>query len=537
MSARPPEFTRHGHDEAPNVGPRQWSPAWKRGTLNLPQVLAAVSVVVIMLGTLRLADYAATDSITTREQLVGDDLIASIDRILTVVSTRQASKLAALVGRPCADVRPELTELHTYVRYARAVALVTNGRLYCSSGVGAIDLPLSLYVNSHHHPFEIGLLSQTPYQPGVPVLAMFHATGKGAGLLYVIEGEDIAEILAHGARLDGQNLGITVDGTHFLRDTGIIQAAPNFESVAARRLASKAWPYQITLAATESFIFRARWKYAVIFGVVGILASLLVMAVSLLAFAPRRLLLAAVRRAVANNELYVAYQPIIDIRTRKAVGAEALLRWKHPKWGSISPSVFMGEVESSSVLPLVTDFVLRQSIKEMSRCAEIRAWRVAVNVAPADVRRKDFASQILRLTGEIPPGMMLVLELTERFFLESDPQIAAVFSTLKANGVQFAMDDFGTDHSNLDLLSRYSFDFVKIDRQFIDHINEAGSELVRAVVLLAKHFKLQVVAEGVETEPQHEALREVGVLFGQGYLYQSPLSAKALEEKMLRGLI
>ncbi|MEZ2354503.1 CSS-motif domain-containing protein [Caballeronia sp. RCC_10] len=209
-------------------------------------------MLAIMLGTLRLAGCTVADSITTREQLVRDDQIAS--NFESSLSTRrQAGKLTALVGRPCADVRPALTELDTYVRYARAVALVANGRLLFASGVGEIDLLLSRYLNSHRGPFEIGLLSQTTYQPSVPVLAMVHTTGQGAGLLHVIASEDIAEILAHGSRLNVPHLGITVDETHFSRDTGIIQTAPIFESVAASRLPSKPWPYQITLTSRRRF--------------------------------------------------------------------------------------------------------------------------------------------------------------------------------------------------------------------------------------------------------------------------------------------
>jgi EAL domain-containing protein (putative c-di-GMP-specific phosphodiesterase class I) len=107
-------------------------------------------------------------------------------------------------------------------------------------------------------------------------------------------------------------------------------------------------------------------------------------------------------------------------------------------------------------------------------------------------------------------------------------RIAAVFQALKANGVKFAIDDFGTQHSNLDVLTRFPFDYVKIDRQFVNQIDTGGGDLVKGIVSVARHFGLQVIAEGVETEAQHQALQTADVPFAQGYLYQRPVRAAEL---------
>jgi EAL domain-containing protein (putative c-di-GMP-specific phosphodiesterase class I) len=272
------------------------------------------------------------------------------------------------------------------------------------------------------------------------------------------------------------------------------------------------------------------WKYGVAGFAVGLLVDGLIAAIYLLTFAPRRLILAAVRQALRRNEFHVVYQPIIDTASRSMVGVEALLRWDHPKLGAINPASFMGEVEASDMLGPVTEFVMRTAVAEMAQQAAAVPLRIAVNVAPRDLDRRGFLDQVEAITAELPAGVCLVLELTERFLLSKSVHTAATFSALKAKGVKFAIDDFGTEHSNLDLLGRFAFDFVKIDRQFVSDVDKGGAELIRGIVTVARHYGLEVIAEGVETESQHAALPMVGVPFAQGYLYQRPVRAKQLAQ-------
>jgi EAL domain-containing protein (putative c-di-GMP-specific phosphodiesterase class I) len=121
-----------------------------------------------------------------------------------------------------------------------------------------------------------------------------------------------------------------------------------------------------------------------------------------------------------------------------------------------------------------------------------------------------------------------VLEVTERFLLARHPRVQKIFETLREHGVRFALDDFGTEHSNLDLLGRFPFDFVKIDRQFVEQVDKGGASLIEGIATVAAHYGMQVIAEGVETEAQHDALRRLGILFAQGYLYRRPVPADEL---------
>jgi c-di-GMP phosphodiesterase len=501
---------------------------WRERAPHLSLFVAIGCGVLVLLTAVVLQARYATRAVAEHERLIGNDLAVSVDRILAHVSSRQRTKLTALVGRPCGDVFGQLAKLGTYIRYIRGVNLVVDGRLYCSSGLEPLDVPLSVYVPSIEPGISINLLPQTPYHPGDPVLALFDATGKGAGILYIIAGDYIADALSHGARYGAQNVALSIAGVGLLSDKDKFIPVSNSPALYAPRIASGAWPFSITLSSSAEFASQLRWKYRLSFCSIGVLLDLLIAITYLLAFAPRRLLLHAVKRGLRRDEFHVVYQPIVDVVSRELVGVEALLRWDHPKRGAISPSFFMGEVESSSLLAAVTGFVLRTVVMEMNRYAPAVPPRVAVNIAPRDLERKRFVAEILALSRRLPTGVGLVLELTERFLPSESADTTAIFRTLKAEGVKFAIDDFGTHYSNLDLLSRFPFDYVKIDRQFVSEADTGGTELIKGIVSVAKHFGLQVIAEGVETEAQHQALQAVGVPFGQGYLYQRPVRAEQL---------
>jgi EAL domain-containing protein (putative c-di-GMP-specific phosphodiesterase class I) len=510
---------------SPNRGP-----IWGRGvSRNLSGMGALIAGVCVMLSAVALSEHYANAAIRVREQLVARDMIESVERILRHVMSSQREPLDRLPAQPCETVAKQLAELKTYVRYVRGVNLVENGRLYCSSALGPMSAPLSAYVSAAQRDLDISLIRGTPYQPAIPVLPVFRSTGHGTGLLYVIEAPYVANILAHGLRYGASNVRLSVTGSGAIDEHDVFSAAG---VAAAPRLGTQVgsadFPFSVTVTVSPAFASQMRWKYGAICCGTGVLLSLLIAASCLLAFAPRRLLLSAVRQGISTGQLHVVYQPVVDIATRRIVGAEALLRWTHPRCGPISPAVFMAEVETSNLLADVTRFVLQRATADVRRTTNSAPFRIAVNVAPMDLERKGFVSEVLALTERLPESTILVLEVTERFPLARNARVGKIFQTLREHGVRFALDDFGTEHSNLDLLWRLPFDFVKIDRQFIEQVDKGGASLIEGIAAVAGHYGMQVIAEGVETEAQHDALRKLGIPYGQGYLYQRPVAADEL---------
>ncbi len=229
------------------------------------------------------------------------------------------------------------------------------------------------------------------------------------------------------------------------------------------------------------------------------------------------------RAAIAGDELEVHYQPIIDALDGAIVCMEALVRWRHPANGMISPAVFIPLAEESGSIVELGEWVMRRA------CRDALAWPertiVAVNVSSLQIARPTFAEEvaaILRETG-LPPAR-LQIEITESVLLQNDAQIIDEFNALRDLGVTFALDDFGTGYASLGYLKDFPLDKIKIDKAFVDDICEKPQSIaiIGATVVLARGLSMIVTAEGVETREQFETLRALGVGTMQGYYFGRP---------------
>ena len=253
----------------------------------------------------------------------------------------------------------------------------------------------------------------------------------------------------------------------------------------------------------------------------------------------RLMLTGELRRAVAEHEFTVDFQPIVDLGTGEVVAAEALARWHHPEQGNLSPVQFLETVERSGQLPAFADAVLEQSL--MAR----QTWReagfdlpVAVNVSPRSLLDPKFPGSVLtRLARHDAPADRLILELTETLTVSQLDVVERTLAELRDAGIRLAIDDFGTGVSSLSVLSRIPVHQLKIDREFVTGVETSAeaAAVIRTTVDLARNLRLTVVAEGVESEPQRRALWALGCLAGQGHLFARPYSAARFLGVLQRG--
>lgn len=237
------------------------------------------------------------------------------------------------------------------------------------------------------------------------------------------------------------------------------------------------------------------------------------------------------RNALDRNELHLAYQPIVDSSTRTVLAFEALLRWTHPLRGPINPAEFIPLAEmSGSILPIGL-WVLETA------CAEAASWlnpiRVSVNLSPLQFRQGDLVSlikNILLRTGL--PADRLTLEVTEGLLLDGTRQVLGMMEDLRALGVRFSLDDFGTAHAGLSYLRCFPFDAIKIDKSFVqDALTRPESRaIVKTILVMGNVLKLNVIAEGVETEDQLKLLLQLRCRQVQGFLTGRPMPARAVRE-------
>ncbi len=241
--------------------------------------------------------------------------------------------------------------------------------------------------------------------------------------------------------------------------------------------------------------------------------------------------------AIAGGELYLEYQPQVELHSRRLVGLEVLARWHHPEQGLVMPVEFIGIAEKRGLVAQLGAWVLDQA------CRQLAQWRargsalpsIAVNISPVQLRTPGFAEMVLDIIDKnCVPTDAIELEFTESVFLAGTPENLAVIDSLSARGVRFAIDDFGTGFSSLAYLRKFQVDTLKIDRTFIMNMVERPSdaELVRAAIALGRALGLATIAEGVETEAQAAMLGGLGCVRGQGYLFGRPMSAEAISTRL-----
>jgi len=237
----------------------------------------------------------------------------------------------------------------------------------------------------------------------------------------------------------------------------------------------------------------------------------------------RRQLESDLRKAIGRGELSVHYQPLADLGSGSIIGFEALLRWRHPLLGDIGPATFIPLAEESGLILKLGDWVLREACNEAARWTP--ALKLSVNLSPAQFSQGDLAAEVEKVLADtgLDPAR-LELEVTEGLLIKDAEKAIAVLERLKALGVQISMDDFGTGYSSLSYFRMFPFDKVKIDQSFIHDMidNPQARAIIRSVIGLGQGLGMPVVAEGVETAEQLDALRAEGCDQVQGYLISRP---------------
>jgi diguanylate cyclase (GGDEF)-like protein/PAS domain S-box-containing protein len=245
-------------------------------------------------------------------------------------------------------------------------------------------------------------------------------------------------------------------------------------------------------------------------------------------------------QALEGNELFLEYQPQVDLRTRRLVGVEALVRWRHPRRGIVGPSDFIPIAESNGLIIPIGEWVLRTA------CAEARSWQdrgltpipVAVNLSAVQLKSRDIVERVIAILGEtgLAPRF-LELELTETILMHANEALDRHLDELSRHGVRISLDDFGRAYSSLEYLRRFPLNKLKIDQSFVRDIgsNLRDATILSAVIALAGKLHLEVIAEGVGPENQVQFLLNEGCREGQGFFFARPLAAAEIASLLAEG--
>jgi EAL domain-containing protein (putative c-di-GMP-specific phosphodiesterase class I) len=245
----------------------------------------------------------------------------------------------------------------------------------------------------------------------------------------------------------------------------------------------------------------------------------------------RRAMEIDLRAAIADDAFEIHYQPLVDLGSNAVTGCEALLRWRHPERGMVSPADFIPIAEETGLIVKIGEWALRKA------CAEAATWpddiTVAVNVSPIQFREPTLVLTVVNALAQsgLSPRR-LEIEITEAVLLRDNDATLASLHQLRDLGVRVVMDDFGTGYSSLSYLRSFPFDKIKIDRSFIKDLSDetdAGA-IVQAITSLAASLNITTTAEGAETQTQMDRIRSLGCTEMQGYLFSRPKNAKDIAQ-------
>jgi len=440
-------------------------------------------------------------------------------------------KIALLTDEPCNSIADELNRYAAFSVGVRDFQLVRDGMVYCSSASGNQNIPAnsSLHDISFDKTMSIDLQMGTPAVPNRAVIIVWQRN-PGAyndGVIATLELTLSPYMLFAQPGTGYRGFALLVG------DSALISAQDQLVPV------SKLPDSHFTEAKIEGYPFTVRLYSPTLTGdgvlftmSGGLLLSLMVCALIYHSLLNRHDVERVILRGLKNKEFFVEYQPVIDSKSLKVSGVEALLRWQHPIEGRIPPDVFIGYAENQRLIVELTQHMMALVAADAHTLQHAfpEHAKLSINISPHHMNKISFHDDVMNFIEALPENaFQVVFEITERGMIDTEGALRE-FNWLRRHKIEIAIDDFGTGHSALIYLEKFTLDYLKIDRGFVMSIDQKTliAPVLDTVLRLTEELKIKTVAEGVETEMQAEYLRNHGVTYLQGYLYSKSLGVPEL---------
>ncbi|ENA1728130.1 cyclic di-GMP phosphodiesterase [Yersinia ruckeri] len=458
-------------------------------------------------------------------------LSAQSERIISYASqflnelTTDMSQLIPLTDKPCEQAEPILQYKAAFTNGVRAFLLVKNDIAYCSSATG------EMYLNSKaiypkinlYQTLDFKLQQGTPVVPNLPVAAVWlRQAGRGnTGVLTTVELNLRPYLLLNYSTNGVNGMAIVIGDQAMTTFNTKVIPIDQLPKNAAREIQIPGYPIKLLLYSVN---FTSNDIRITLLG--GFLLSAFIGILSYYIMSNRQNPETEILRGMKRGEFFVEYQPVFHADNRKISGIEALIRWGHPTEGRIPPDLFIPYAEARGLIRLLTCHLFDLIIADADKILGIlpAETKLAFNISPLHLSDPKFRYDVLNLLRQLPTGFSPIFEITERGMVEQEQAISQ-FAWLREQGVKIAVDDFGTGHSALIYLERFTLDYIKIDRAFVNSLSVENmtAPVLDSVLMLANKLNIETVAEGVETEQQLQYLIDHGVNFLQGYLLSRPL--------------
>lgn len=485
--------------------------------------IASIVAAPVLILTLTVRFFEEKKHIERQSHQFASNAIQRFDRLFSPLDVA-ASNTVGLVGLKCNDIRFLLHEKISAMQIVRAILLVNNDRIYCSSVFGDRSLIFSeTYPELAVDNQRMTLGVDNYLIKGSPVLLLWTASAldNHSGILQVINIELMSRYLLEPTLPWVERAVFNVGGKSLEYGNPLIENTQPAEDEVSYQKASLRYPFTITLygpAPTRLALLTLPSQLPL-----ALLLSLLTGYSVWLATANRMSFSWQISYGLSAHEFMVYCQPLIDSRTGDCDGIELLLRWNNPRQGWVPPDLFIPLAERHHLIAPLTRFVLSETVRSLPQLPQHAGFHIAINVAASHFHNRAIIDDLQKIWWPANPLPRLVVELTERDALPLMDQ--NVVAQLQQAGIRVAIDDFGTGHSSLSYLKTLSPDILKLDKIFTaaigtDAINATVTDMV---ISLAQRLHIRLVAEGVETAEQASYLCQRGVDTLQGYYYARPM--------------
>ncbi|GGP20620.1 cyclic diguanylate phosphodiesterase [Silvimonas iriomotensis] len=514
----------------------------KRLAFSVIVLIAVIAVVGPIFAALSLARSRGLESQQAQALQLANNVLVRADSVAKQFFDMHDALIKAQADNPCSEANIDLMrQLAFSSSYLRAVGFVAGNSLVCSS-LGIAGNGLAIGEPDITTPRGVSIRKAVR----LPIAAGFDVR--------ISEKDGYAAIMARDVALDidTHTTGM-LKGVFYLGSTELVTSSGAINPAWLERLGSapsasfldgdyvvgmrRSSHYNLVAVVATPVVYLTRnvRKLALVMVPLGAVTALLLITVLVWIARHQTTIQTMIRTALKRHEFHLVYQPVVDLRTGRWVGAEALIRWRRINGEMIPPDVFIPQAERAGLITQITERVLELVAYDINHHFKaFKDFHIAINLSAADFGSDRIVGQLyhlLRTTG-LAPGQ-LIIEATERGLINAE-ESRRMIKDIRSLDIGVAIDDFGTGYSSLSYLTTLELDYLKIDKSFTDTIGKdaAASHVPAHIIAMARSLKLQCVAEGVETAEQAEFLRTHGVRLAQGWLFSRAIPPAELAQKL-----